>query len=67
MLQRLNQDWSWLSLFGRSNTIGGWDGQYWTVTDEALTNVVTPSVVIPYPTEYTIEKCYSYICGLNDY
>lgn len=49
MLQKLIQDWSRLSLFGRSKTIGGWDGLYWTVTDEALTNVVTPSVVIPYP------------------
>lgn len=59
MLQKLIQDWSRLSLFGRSKTIGGWDGLYWTVTDEALTNVVIPSVVIPYPTKYTIEKCYS--------
>lgn len=36
-------------MFGRSKTIGGWEGLYCTVTVEAFTNVVTPSVVIPYP------------------
>ena len=36
-------------MFGRSKTTGGWKGLYCTVTVEAFTNVVTPSVVIPYP------------------
>lgn len=36
-------------MFGISKTIGGWEGLYCTVTVEAFTNVVTPSVVIPYP------------------
>lgn len=40
---------SHISLFGTSKTIGGWEGLYWIVTDEALTKVVTPSVVTPYP------------------
>ena len=38
-----------VDLFGRSKTTGGWKGLYCTVTVEAFTNVVTPSVVIPYP------------------
>lgn len=38
-----------VDLFGISKTIGGWEGLYCTVIVEAFTNVVTPSVVIPYP------------------
>lgn len=43
-----------VELFGRSKTIAGCRGLYWIVRDDALTNVVTPSVVIPYPEKQNV-------------